>query len=179
MPSLAGYWKFNISLLEIRDRPEFLIKRALVVPVTGNCWWVSRKHRIRVFATKSGRHLNLDRTRKAKSIEDRFSRAVAGRVLLTVELASGDLEREMSERYTGFVGRSRLKRVLKAVKLNATAREEEVQRFPGRYIDSVKSPDERVLWPNREIRDAFRVHFRDRFARCPGLQRLSCRLPPP
>ena len=55
------------------------------------------------------------------------------------------------------------------MKSNATAREEEVRRFPERYIDCVKSPEGRVLRSNREIRDAFREHFRDRFARCPGL----------
>ena len=42
-----------------------------------------------------------------------------------------------------------------------------MRRFLGRYIDSVKSPDGRVLRSNREIRDAFQVHFCDRFARCP------------
>ena len=80
-PTLAGYWKFNTSLLEIRDfreRLESLIQRALVGAVTGNRWWVSLKHRIRDFATKYGRQLNLDRTREAKSIDDRISRAVAG-----------------------------------------------------------------------------------------------------
>ena len=49
-PSLAGYWKFNTYLLEIRDfreRLESLIKRALVGAVTGNRWWFSLKHRIR------------------------------------------------------------------------------------------------------------------------------------
>ena len=61
---------------------------------------------------------------------------------LTVELARGDHERETSQRYKGFLVRSRLKRVLnEAVKSNATAHEEEVRRFLGRYIDSVKSPD--------------------------------------
>ena len=38
-PSLAGYWKFNTSLLEIWDfweRLESLIKRALVGAVIGN-----------------------------------------------------------------------------------------------------------------------------------------------
>ena len=55
------------------------------------------------------------------------------------------------------------------VKSNATAREEEVRRFPGRYIDSVKSADGCVWRSNREICDAFRAHFRDRFARCPDL----------
>ena len=44
--------------------------------VTGNRWWVSLKHRIRDFATKYSRQLNLDRARK--SIEDRLSRAVVG-----------------------------------------------------------------------------------------------------
>ena len=49
-PSLAGYWKFNTSLLEIRDfwdRLESLIKRVLVGAVTGNRGWVSLKHRFR------------------------------------------------------------------------------------------------------------------------------------
>ena len=80
-PSLSGYWKFNTSLLEIRnfrDRLESLIQRALVGAVTGNRWWGSLKHRIRDFATKYGRQLNLDRTKEAKSIDDRISRAVAG-----------------------------------------------------------------------------------------------------
>ena len=80
-PSLAGYWKFNTSLLEIRDfrdRLESLIKRALVGAVTGNRWWVSLKQRIRDFATKYVRQLNLDRTKEAKTINDRLSRVVAG-----------------------------------------------------------------------------------------------------
>ena len=80
-PSLASYWKFNTSLLEIRDFRDWLeslIKRALVGAVTRNWWWVSLKHRIRDFATKTGRQLNLDKTREAKSGEDRLSRAVAG-----------------------------------------------------------------------------------------------------
>ena len=82
----------------------------------------------------------------------------------------GDLERESSERYKGYVVRSRLKRVLnEAVKTNATAREEEVRRFPDRYIDSVKTPDGRLLRSSGEMRDAFRAHFRDRFARCTDL----------
>ena len=44
-----------------------------------------------------------------------------------------------------------------------------MRRFPGRYIDSVKSSDGRVLRSNREIHDAFQAHFCDRFARCPDL----------
>ena len=172
-PSLAGYWKFNTSLLEIRDfqdRLEFLIKRALVGVVTRNRWWGYLKHRIRDFATKYGRQLNFDRTKEAKSIDDRLSRAVAGEDSLTVKLASGDLGRESSERYKGFVVRSRLKRVLnEAVKSNATAREEEVRRFPDRYTDCVKILDGRLLRSSREMCDAFRTHFRDRFARCTDL----------
>ena len=130
---------------------------------TGNRWWVSLKDRITDFATKYGWQLNLDRNRKAKSIADRLSWAVAGGgYSLTAELARKDLER-----YKGFIVRSRLKRVLnEAVKSNTSACEEEVQRFPDWYIDSVKSPDGHMLWSNREIRDAFRVNFRDWFARC-------------
>ena len=55
------------------------------------------------------------------------------------------------------------------MKSNTTAREEEVWRFPDRYIDSVKSPGGRVLRSNREMHDAFRAHIRDRFALCPDL----------
>ena len=55
------------------------------------------------------------------------------------------------------------------MKTNATAREEEVRRFPDRYIVSVKAPDGRLLRSSREIRDAFRAHFRGRFARCTDL----------
>ena len=50
----------------------------LVGAITGNRWWASFKRRIRDFATKYGRQLNLDRTKEAKSIEDRLSRAVSG-----------------------------------------------------------------------------------------------------
>ena len=169
-PSLAGYWKFNTSLLEIRDfrdRLESLIQRALVGAVTGSRWWVSLKYRIRDFATKYGQKLKLDKAKEAKSIDDRLSREVAGGDSLGVELARRDLERENSERYKGYVVRSRLNRVrYEAVKSNATAREEEVRRFPDRYIASVKTADGRLLHSNREMRDAFRAHFRDRFARC-------------
>ena len=89
---------------------------------------------------------------------------------LGVELARRDLERESSERYKGFVVRSRLKRVLnEPVKSNATVREEEVRRFPDRYIASVKTSEGRLLRSSREIRDAFWAHFRDHFARCTDL----------
>ena len=55
------------------------------------------------------------------------------------------------------------------MKTNATARKEEVQRFPDRYIDYVKTPDGRLLRSCREMHDAFQAHFRDRFAHCPDL----------
>ena len=95
---------------------------------------------------------------------------MAGGDSLGVELARRDLERKSSERYKGFVVRSRLNRVLnEAVKSNATAREEEVRRFPDRYIDSVKTPDGLLLRLSGEMRDAFRAHFRYRFALCTDL----------
>ena len=81
---------------------------------------------------------------------------------LNVEVARRDLE--------GFVVRIRFQRLLnEAVKSNTIVREEEVRRFPGRDIDSVKYPDGRIQWSHREMRDAFRAHFRDRFACCPDL----------
>ena len=41
--------------------------------------------------------------------------------------------------------------------------------FPYRYTEFVKSPDGHALWSNREMRNAFRVHFHDRFTHCPDL----------
>ena len=55
------------------------------------------------------------------------------------------------------------------MKCNAFAREEEVQRFSFRYIESVKSLDGRMISSNREMCDAFRANFCDRFARYPDL----------
>ena len=55
------------------------------------------------------------------------------------------------------------------MKCNALAREEEVRRFPSRYIESVKSQDGHVLRSNHETREVFRAHFLDRFVRCPDL----------
>ena len=89
---------------------------------------------------------------------------------LAVDLARRDLERDVSERYKGFVVRNRLKRVSnEAVRCNAFMRKEELRRYIDRYIEFVKSPDGRVLRSNREMREAFGAHFRDRFVRCPDL----------
>ena len=77
-PSLAGYWKFNTSLLETGLPGSTRIpNQAGIRGVTGNRWWVSLKHRIRDFATKNGWQFNLDRTKEAKSINDRLSRSTA------------------------------------------------------------------------------------------------------
>ena len=111
---LAGYWKFNTPLLEIGDfweRQENLIQWVLVGVITGNKWWGSLKYRITDFAIKYGRQLKLDRTKKVKSSEDRFSWTVERRDSLAIELARRDLEREASERYKSFVVITRLKRV--------------------------------------------------------------------
>ena len=173
-PSLASYWKFDTSLLEIwdfRKRLENLIQRALVGALIGNKWWVSLKYRIRDFAIKYSQQLALDRAKKAKSLEDRLSRAVEGcGDSVAVDLAKGDFEREASERYKGLVVRNRLTRVPnEAVKCSAFMRKEELRRFPCWYIECVNAPDGRMLRSNLEIREAFRTHYRDCFARCPDL----------
>ena len=49
-------------------------------------------------------------------------------------------------------------------------REEELRRFPCRYIECVNSPDGRGLRSKREIRQEFRAIFRNRFVRCPNFQ---------
>ena len=92
--------------------------------VTRNKWWGFLKYGIRDFAIKYGHQLNLDRTKMAKSLEDKLSRAVKGDSLV-VDLTRRDFERETSERYKGYV--VRFKRVPnEAVKCNALAREDEV-----------------------------------------------------
>ena len=57
-------------------RLENLILRALVGAVIGNKWWASLKSRIRDFAIKYSQQLALNRAKKAKSLEDRLSRAM-------------------------------------------------------------------------------------------------------
>ena len=77
-PSLASNWKFNTSTLVIRDfreRLENLIQQMLVGAVTENKWWGSLKYRIREFAIKYSKQLNLAGAKKAKSLDDRLSRA--------------------------------------------------------------------------------------------------------
>ena len=94
--------------------------------------------------------------KKAKSLDDRLSRAVERGNSLAIDLARQDLERQARECYKGFVVRARLKRVPnEAVKCNAFAHEEEVREFLHRYIEFVKSPDGHTLRSNREMHDAF------------------------
>ena len=146
---------------------ETLIQRVLMGAVTGNKWWGSLQYWIRELAIKYVKQLVLDRAKKAKSLDDRLSRAVESGDSLAVDQASCYLEREVSERYKGFVVRSRLKRVPnEAVKCGTFVRKEEVRRFLHRHTEFVKSPDGHVLSSNRGMRGAFRMHFHDRFARC-------------
>ena len=127
----------------------------------------SLKYRIWNFAIKYGRQVKLDRIKRAKSLEDRFFREGDS---FTIDLARRDLEHEASERYKGFVVRTRLKRVSnEAVKCNAF----EVRRFLHRYIEFVKSPDGHTLRLNREMHGAFRVPFRDHCSDLPG-QEFCC-----
>ena len=164
-PSLASYWKFNTSLLEIRDFREWLetlIQRALVGAVTGNRLRESLKFRIRDFAIKYGQQLQLDRAKKAKSLEGRLSRGYSLAVDLAVDQARKDLEREVSKHYKDFVVRNRIKRVSnEAMRCNAFMHKEELRKYTSQYIEFVKSLDGHML------HKAFWAHFRDHFARCP------------
>ena len=123
---------------------------------------------IRDFATKYGKQLNLDRAKKAKSLEDRFSQVVRRGVFLAIDLDKQDFECEANERYKSFVVRSWLKRVPnEALKCNAFVHEEEVRRFSHGYIEFVKFPDGHMLRLDRKMRGAFWAHFCDCFASCP------------
>ena len=104
--SLASYWEFNTYLLEIRDfrdQLESLVQRTLVGAVTGKKWWGSLRYRIRDFAIKYGHQFNLDRTKMAKSVEEKLSRVVEGGDSLAIDLARRDLEHGASERYKGYL----------------------------------------------------------------------------
>ena len=108
-----------------------LIQWALVGAVIGNKWWVSLKYRIRDFAIKYSQQLALYRAKKAKSLEDRLSRAVEVGDSVAIDLAKGNLEREASDCYKGFVVRNRQKSVPnEAVKCSELMRKEELRRFP-------------------------------------------------
>ena len=137
---------------------------------TGNKWLWSLKYRIRDFAIKYSKQLILDRAKKVKSFNDRLSGTVERGDYLAVDLVWWDLERETSERYKGFVVRSKLKRIPnEAVKCGTFPRKEEVRRFLHRYIEFILSPDGHVLRSNYEMLGVFRAHFRVHFARCPDL----------
>ena len=80
-PRLAAYWKFNTSLLGIRDfreRLELLLQRALVGAVIGNKWWGTLKSRIKDFSIKYCQRLASDKAAKEKSLRESVSRAVDG-----------------------------------------------------------------------------------------------------
>ena len=88
---------------------------------------------------------------------------------LAIDLVRQNLEHKASKRYKGCVV-SRLKIVPnEAVKCNAFAHEEEVQKSPHWYIENVKSPDGHMLLLNCEMHGAFRSHFHDRYVRPPDL----------
>ena len=82
-PKLAGYWKFNSTLLELEDyrlKVTELIQRALVGAVTGSKWWVSLKAKIRRFSVQYSQRLALDKAKAKKRLEDKMTRAVEGGV---------------------------------------------------------------------------------------------------
>ena len=172
-PRLAGYWKFNCSLLEredFRDQLVGLIQRDLVGAVTGNKWWGNLKHRIRTFTVKYSQRLAVDKATAETLLEDKISRAMAGGDSLTIEIARSDLQQAVSARYEGQVVRARLDRVSnEAVKLDASMRKEEMRRWPNRYIRSVKTPDGQILQSTRDICDGFRQHLQKRFTKKPSL----------
>ena len=77
---------------------------------------------------------------------------------IAVELVRRDLDRAASERYKGYVIRSKLKAVPnEAVKCKTDVRKKEARRFSHRYIESAKSPVGHVLRSRREIGVAFWV----------------------
>ena len=138
--------------------------------VVGNWLWGSLKYRIRDFVIKYGHKLWRDKAKKPKALEIRLFGTVKRGDSQAIDLVRRGFEIEASVRYKGFIVRSMLKIFPKeAVKFNSYVREEEARRFPHRYIESIKSPNEHALQSSREIQEIIRVHFRDCFACLPDL----------
>ena len=173
-PRLAGYWKFNLSLLDRRDFREQLIRlvqRELVGAVIGNRWWERLKSKIRAFVTKFSQRLALDKANKMKALEDSLSRAEAGGDSLEIALAKEALRRSSSERYQGQVVRHKLNKMSnEAVNMGAELRKEEFRRGSDRFIREVVTPEGHTLRSADDMCEAFRRHFENRFTKEPGLR---------
>ena len=173
-PKLAGYWKFNSTLLELEDyrlKVTELIQRALVGAVTGSKWWVSLKAKIRRFSVQYSQRLALDKAKAKKRLEDKMTRAVEGGDPLAISLAKQDLSRLASERYEGQVVRARLKKVSnEAVNVDAVERKAALRRGSDGYIRKVHNLEGHALVSTREICEGFREHLSERFTQLPGLR---------
>ena len=99
---LANYWKFNNSVLEIRDfqeQLEKLIHLALVGLLSGIVSGITVKY---------CQKLTLDKAKTEKFKEDRLYQE---KDPLEIQLTRRDLERKACERYQGFIVIYRLNRV--------------------------------------------------------------------
>ena len=160
-------WLDSLPSVCARSYLDRVLVRRADTDFTGNKWWGFLKYRVRDFTTKYNRHLNLDRSKVAKSLEDKLSQATEEGDFPAIDLARWDLERVASKCYKRYVVRSRLKRVPKeAIKFNVSAHEEEVQSFPSQYIKSVKSLNERMIGSNCDMCNTFWAHFHNHFACC-------------
>ena len=106
-----------------------------------------------------------DKVKIEKSVYYRLSREVDWGHL-NIELAMRNLEHEACKGSPGSLFISRLSKVSdEAEKLDAQATKEKLKRFPGQNIRSDISLSGQRLHSDRDIHEAFRIHFCDYFAR--------------
>ena len=164
---MAGYWKFNSSLLaeaDFRNQLELTIKRELTGAIMGNRWWANLKDSIRSFAADYGRRLKSARVAEQSSIKDKLDRVVLAGDSGQVNIAKAELASLQIKVYQALVVTARLKRM----SCEATNMAQELRHATDWYITSVTSPDGQRT-TNEAIRGEFRQYFLKLFTREPGL----------
>ena len=168
-PSLAGYWKFNLSFLKsenFRDQLEGVVRGWLGGgPSLGNRRWAKLKAEIRTFSVRYGQELALIKAEEKKSLEALEIEAVAGGDTLKAKLARDALKRAAFERYRGSIVRAKLKKVPdEASSARQTETLQEAKLYKDRYISSITSQEGKLLEGPREVCNGFREFFADLFS---------------
>ena len=168
-PSLAGYWKFNLSYLKRKDFRELLenfVRGWLVGEGSiGSRRWVNFKAALRTFSVRYGQWLALTKAKEEESLEELELESVAGGDSVGARLAREALARLAFERYKGSIVRARLNRVSdEASNVKRSEKEQEARLYNDRYIPSITTKDGRLLKGPREVCNGFREFFADLFS---------------
>ena len=172
-PKLAGYWKLNTSLFDVkgfRDGLLLTLQRELTGAIIGNKWWVKIKEAIRSFAANFSRRLNLDSRAAKATLESSLDRAVEEGDSASVTIIKAQLASLTDKEHQALAIRARLKRMpQEATNMAAELRAEELRQAADRHIARVTLPDGRTVTTNQGVLEAFRSYYQELFAMEPGL----------